>query len=213
MKDSKFRRGQIWWMRGYEVHKESVPTRPALIISNDEINSNMANNNITVIPLSSNTSKMYIKTHVPLNRYTKELNVIKCGEVVTINKNQLVGYESTVDDDIIKAVENALKFVFGIDADAETQLKEQKDNFKEEKYEEAEEEQDEEPDISQEFTIKRNGKYIKWDAENEAHFMKTYSEFGAEYTSITFGISKNYAIVKAAELRNKYPEFEGVKEG
>lgn len=213
MKDSKFRRGQIWWMRGYEVHKESVPTRPALIISNDEINSNMANNNITVIPLSSNTSKMYIKTHVPLNRHTKELNVIKCGEVVTINKNQLVGYESTVDDDIIKAVENALKFVFGIDADAETQLKEQKDNFEEEKYEEVKEEQDEEPEISQEFIIKRNGKHIKWDAENEAHFMKTYSEFGAEYTSITFGISKNYAIVKAAELRNKYPDFEDVKEG
>ena len=43
--------------------------------------------------------------------------------------------------------------------------------------------------------------------------MKTYQEFGAEYTSIMFGISKNYAIVKAAELRNKYPEFEGVVEG
>ena len=37
MKDSKFMRGQIWWMEGYEVHKEGGKRRPALIVSNDII--------------------------------------------------------------------------------------------------------------------------------------------------------------------------------
>ena len=209
MKDSKFKRGQIWWMRGYEVHKDTVPTRPVLIISADFINSNMANNNITVVPLSTNTARMYIKTNVGLHRHTREMNVIKCGELITINKNQLVSYESAVDDDVIKSVEKAISITLGL---AEGELTEE-EKVLDETEEPIIEDAEEEPEKVEEFTIKRNGKHIHWDAENEAHFMKTYQEFGAEYTSIMFGISKNYAIVKAAELRNKYPEFEGVVEG
>jgi mRNA-degrading endonuclease toxin of MazEF toxin-antitoxin module len=211
MKDSKFRRGQIWWMRGYEVHKETVPTRPVLIISADFINSNMANNNITVVPLTTNTERLYIKTNVGLSRHTRERNVIKCGELITINKNQLVSYESAVDDDVIKSVEKAVLITLGlIDGD----LSDEEKVLRETEEQEPEiEDSKEEVEEAEEFTIKRNGKHIRWDAENEAHFMKTYQDFGAEYTSIMFGISKNYAIVKAAELRSKYPDFEEVKEG
>ena len=189
MKDSKFRRGQIWWMRGYEVHKETVPTRPVLIISADFINSNMANNNITVVPLTTNTERLYIKTNVGLNRHTRERNVIKCGELITVNKNQLVSYESAVDNDVIKSVEKAILITLGlIDGD----LSDEEKVLRETEEQEPEiEDSKEEVEETEEFTVKRNGKHIRWDAENEAHFMKTYQDFGAEYTSIMFGISKS----------------------
>ena len=208
MKDSKFRRGQIWWMRGYEVHKDTVPTRPVMIVSDDFINSNMANSNIIVVPLSSNTTRLYIKTNVGLYRHTRELNTIKCGEIITINKNQLVSYESSVSEDIIKSVEKAILIALGIEK-GEIPEEEKNPTIEEQNNEVVEAvEEDKEEETTEEFTLKRNGKNIRWDAETEADFIKTYQDFGAEYTAVSFGISKNYAIVKASEIRNKFAEIE-----
>ena len=211
MNDSKFRRGQIWWMKGYEAHKDTVPTRPVMIVSDDFINSNMANNNIIVVPLSSNTTRLYIKTNVGLYRHTRELNTLKCGELININKNQLVSYESTVDEDVLRSVEKAILIALGLEK-GEIPEEEKNPAPPEETVLEETVEEETTTDESRTFTITRSGKNIRWDTENEAYFMKMYQEFGAEYTALTFEISKNYAIVKANELRNKYPEFGNKKE-
>jgi len=52
------RRGDVWWVEfdpsvGSEVHK----TRPAVIVSNDSANRNLAQ--VVVVPLTSNTQRLY----------------------------------------------------------------------------------------------------------------------------------------------------------
>lgn len=52
------RRGDVWWVEfdpsvGSEVHK----TRPAVIVSNDSANRNLAR--VVVVPLTSNTQRLY----------------------------------------------------------------------------------------------------------------------------------------------------------
>ncbi|MEI7783537.1 MAG: type II toxin-antitoxin system PemK/MazF family toxin [Betaproteobacteria bacterium] len=52
------KRGEVWWVEldpsvGSEVHK----TRPAVIVSNDSANRNLAR--VVVVPLTSNTQRLY----------------------------------------------------------------------------------------------------------------------------------------------------------
>lgn len=52
------KRGEVWWVEfdpsvGSEIHK----TRPAVIVSNDAANRNLAR--VVVVPLTSNTGRLY----------------------------------------------------------------------------------------------------------------------------------------------------------
>lgn len=220
MKDSKFLRGQIWWLKGYEAHTEDGNARPMLIVSNEEVNSNMANANITVAPITRNLEKTYVKTNIIFDRHTGEKNIIKCGEIVTVNKNQLVSYESTVDSEVMERVDMAIKVVLGF----ATQMEEEEVKAYNEKYnfrpitdygkiedvneiEEINEiEEDEYNDLIN-YEITKRGTRTLWNAENEALFMKMYKTCGVEETAEKFGISKTSVISKAYILRKKYPEF------
>lgn len=234
MRDSKFMRGQIWWMEGYEVHKEGGKRRPALIISNDIINSNMCNENITVIPLTTNTERAAMRTNVLINRYNRAMSVAKCAEVVTIYKNQLVCYESTVDEEVLAKVEEALMFALGIKEieKPQTIIEEYKKEMPTEvktpiivTFDEHKEEKFDDPVLSSltdndreyvelmQTEIKREGKRIVWDAENEALFMKLYAEYGIEGVVEKFGISEKSAPNVAFRLRKKYPDFKKLKSG
>ena len=53
------KRGEVWWVdfepaKGSEIRK----TRPAIIVSNDASNSAMSR--VQVVPITSNTSKLYV---------------------------------------------------------------------------------------------------------------------------------------------------------
>lgn len=234
MRDSRFMRGQIWWMEGYEVHKEGGKRRPALIISNDIINSNMCNENITVIPLTTNTERATMRSNVIITRYNKVMSVAKCAEVVTIYKNQLVCYDSTVDEEIMKKIEEAVKFGLGIEETISPRViipqdwsKTASTDLLEEKEEESKEKEEkfDDPVLSSltdndrkyvqlmQTEVKREGKRIVWDAENEALFMKLYAEYGIEGVVEKFGISEKSAPNVAFRLRKKYPDFKKLKSG
>lgn len=234
MKDSKFMRGQIWWMEGYEVHKEGGKRRPALIVSNDIINSNMANENITVIPLTTNTERATMRTNVVINRYNRATSVAKCAELVTIYKNQLVCYDSTVDEEIIKKIEEAVRFGLGMEETISPRViipqdwsKTTSTDLLEEKEEESKEKEEkfDDPVLSSltdndreyielmETEVKKQGKRILWNAENEALFMKIYTKYGVDDAAEKFQISRSTAPTIAFKLRKKYPEFEKLKSG
>lgn len=228
MRDSKFMRGQIWWMEGYEVHKEGGKRRPALIVSNDIINSNMMNENITIVPLTSNTERANMRTNVLISRYNRATSVAKCAEVVTVYKNQLVSYESTVDEEIMEKVEEALKFALGMEIIVGMDLSEKPsqeitttivtlDGAKEIKNDNpvlttVTQESKEYIDLM-ENEVKRSGKRIIWDAETEYLFMRIYTECGIEEAAKKFDMTFKSATTRAYLLRKKYPEFERLKTG
>jgi mRNA interferase MazF len=52
------KRGEVWWLQfDPAVGSEIIKTRPAVIISNDAANRNLAR--VMVMPLSSNTAQVY----------------------------------------------------------------------------------------------------------------------------------------------------------
>ena len=223
MKDSKFMRGQIWWMEGYEVHKEGGKRRPALIISNDIINSNMCNENITVVPLTTNTERANMRSNVAITRYNRVTSVAKCAELVTIYKNQLVSYDSMVDEEIMSKIEEAVKFALGMGEVEQPTNEIIPSPIKEETVELKTPVIVTLDDVKQEVKIdkvelmqaevKRNGKRILWDAETEYLFMKVYVECGIEEAAKKFDMTFKSATTRAYLLRKKYPDFEKLKSG
>lgn len=239
MNDSKFVRGQIWWMEGYEAHKEGAKSRPALIVSSNNINCNMSNKNITVVPITSNVSRLDIPTNVLFDRADGQ-RVIKCGEIVTIYKKQLLQYESTVSEELMSKVEEAIKLTLNLDGSSSdiipenwnkvmptTECEEEYEEEYQEKYEEPIPAEDIEPydpildtmtEEDREYVelmnckVERNGKYINWTSQNECLFMKIYENYGIEAIMEKFQLSKGGAFCKAARLRKKYPEFKSKRE-
>lgn len=226
MRDSKFVRGQIWWFEGYETHKGALK-RPCVIISNDDINSNPTNGSITVIPLTSNMERTDIATNIAFDRHTRTKNVIRCSEITTLYKSQLVSYESTLDDEAMKAVEKGVRIALGLETKIEPQFFRFKPKTEEPKTEEPKTEQsidgypavifkpkdedkqeDKEEQQQDDYEVKKAGVKTRWDAENEALFMKLYTEGGIKAVTKKFGMSSKTAMTRAYMLRKKYPEFK-----
>lgn len=194
----------------------------------------MCNENITVVPLTTKTERAAMRTNVVISRYNRVTSVAKCAELVTIYKNQLVSYESMVDEEVMSEVEEAIRFALGMEEYVSPRVAIPQDwskvtssdlsEAKEEVPEEKEEKFDD-PYLSSlttesrnyidlmETEIKRNGKRIVWDAETEYLFMKVYTECGIEEASKKFDMTFKSATTRAYLLRKKYPEFEKLKSG
>lgn len=241
MNDSKFVRGQIWWMEGYEVHKEGTKSRPALIVSSNNINCNISNKNITVVPLTTNISRTDIPTNVLFER-TDGQRTIKCGEIVTIYKKQLVKYETTLSEEMMARVDEAIKLTLNLDGGSNgivpenwnkalpmvenvEEYEEECEETEDEEYLEATEEiapyepvlntmteEDREYVELMSCKVDRNGKYINWTSGNECLFMKLYDNYGIEAIMEKFQLSRAGVFSKATKLRKKYPEFKTKRE-
>jgi mRNA interferase MazF len=105
------RRGEVWWVAfdpsvGGEIQK----TRPALIISNNAANAVL--NRVIVIPLTSQTSKVYPgEAVVTLNG---EQRKAMGDQVMTASKQRLRTKLGSLDNTDMTAVENALLLQLGI---------------------------------------------------------------------------------------------------
>ena len=105
------RRGEVWWVAfdpsvGGEIQK----TRPALIVSNNAANA--ALNRVIVIPLTSQTSKIYPgEAMVTLNG---EQRKAMGDQVMTASKQRLRTKLGSLDSTDMTAVENALLLQLGI---------------------------------------------------------------------------------------------------
>lgn len=124
----RIKRGMVFWFNiNDRVDKSKDPkvevngklckdfiqygNRNWLVISNDKNNNESQICNI--VPITSSEEKNRIPTHVVFNCRGKMLTIL-CEQVMTVNQCQLVDYDYTVSDDIMKAVEDALRIHYDI---------------------------------------------------------------------------------------------------
>jgi len=105
------RRGEVWWVSfdpsvGGEIQK----TRPAIVMSNDA--ANIALNRVIVIPLTSQTARVYpSEALVTLNG---EQRKAMTDQIMTASKQRLRNKLGALSRADLSAVENALLEQLGI---------------------------------------------------------------------------------------------------
>ena len=105
------RRGEVWWVSfdpsvGGEIRK----TRPALVLSNNAANA--ALNRVIVIPLTSQTEKVYPgEAMITLNG---EQSKAKADQIATASKQRLRSKVGSLSSSDLAAVEKAVLLQLGI---------------------------------------------------------------------------------------------------
>lgn len=100
------KRGEVWWVEfdpavGSEVRK----TRPAVIVSNDAANRNLAR--VVVIPLTSNTERQYPgEAIVSINGQASKA---MADQIMAADKARLKTQIGKVDKTDMQAVEDAIR--------------------------------------------------------------------------------------------------------
>ena len=106
------KRGDVWWVCfdpsvGTEIQK----TRPAVIVSNDYANA--ALDRLVVIPLTSNTSRVYpgeciVNTGLKLGKAMSD-------QITAVDKSRVKGYMGTLSAEDMLKVDEALRLHLGLE--------------------------------------------------------------------------------------------------
>jgi mRNA interferase MazF len=105
------KRGEVWWVDfepalGSEVRK----TRPAVIVSNDA--SNGAMNRVQVIPMTGNTSKLYVfESRIEVKGAQGKA---MADQIMTADKQRLKKRIGKVSPSEMLGIERAIKIQLGI---------------------------------------------------------------------------------------------------
>lgn len=105
------KRGEVWWVdfgsaRGSEIKK----TRPAIILSNDASNASI--NRIQVVPVTSNTGRLYPSEAKIILNGNKSKAV--ADQITTASKERFREILGKISKEELKEVERAVKIQLGI---------------------------------------------------------------------------------------------------
>ncbi len=105
------KRGEVWWVEfdpsvGSEIRK----TRPALIVSNDAANRNLAR--VVVVPLTSNTGRQYPGEAVV--SVDGQSSKAMADQIMAADKARLKSQLGTVNKADMQAVEDAIRIQLGL---------------------------------------------------------------------------------------------------
>ena len=100
------RRGDVWWVEfdpsvGSEVHK----TRPAVIVSNDSANRNLAR--VVAVPLTSNTQRLY--PGEAMVTVEGQNSKAMADQIMAADKGRLRSQVGTLGKADMQAVEDAIR--------------------------------------------------------------------------------------------------------
>ena len=105
------RRGEVWWVEfdpsvGTEIRK----TRPAVIVSNDAANRNLAR--VVVVPMTSNTGRLYPGEAVV--SVDGQSSKAMADQIMAADKARLKSQLGTVSKADMQVVEDALRVHLGL---------------------------------------------------------------------------------------------------
>ena len=105
------KRGEVWWVEfdpavGSEIRK----TRPALIVSNDAANRNLAR--VVVVPLSSNTERLY--PGEALVTVDGQQSKFMADQIMAADKSRLKNLLGAVSKSDMQSAEMAIRIQLGM---------------------------------------------------------------------------------------------------
>jgi mRNA interferase MazF len=105
------KRGEVWWINfDPSIGTEITKTRPAIVVSNDISNEFLER--IQVVPLTSNTEKIYPSESLVTIKSKK--NKAAADQLATVSKRRVYKRIAKLSDEEMSGVEYVLKVQLGL---------------------------------------------------------------------------------------------------
>ena len=103
------KRGEVWWAQ----LSPPVGTRPVLLLSRDE--AYVRRRSVTIAPVTTRIRGLPVEVELGPEDGLPHLSVVNLDDITTVRKSQLGSPITTLSDDKMVAVAQAIKFALDLD--------------------------------------------------------------------------------------------------